>query len=224
MSDIILAERCIQAFSAGREVDIQIGVDMPSLIVELEEVARHAKLVTGLSVSPSDLTLELGSSNHGPRKQQNMDYALGYTRGKILTVARAKGWNAGDFALNVDQTDSDAFRAACEASRAFGFDGIAVVYPRSVALANAVFGVSEEDLAWAKNLVAQWEAQDKGPDWHRAYRTIDGKGYFQPTYEYAQRQVLLAGVLAGDRDSTELFSKHGLGSPHYLNERKQVDS
>lgn len=217
-ADVIFAERLIKAFSDDREVDIQLGLDMPSAVVDLEEIARQSTLVTGLSLSPSDLTLELGSANHGPRKH-NMEAPLLYTRSKILTVARARGWNAGDFAMNVDQTDAEAFRTACHASRAFGFDGMAVIYPRALGLANDVFGVDAENLAWAENFVAKWDEQDKGPDWHRAYRTIDGKGYFQPTYEYAQRQLLLHRVINGDAEATEIFSQHGLGSANYLAER-----
>ena len=219
VSDILFAERCIMAYSQGRPVDIQLGVDMPNAVVELEEIARQSTLISGLSLSPSDLTLELGSSNHGPRKSKSESGVL-YTRSKILTVARAKGWNAGDFLLSADHMDPAAFREACLESRAFGFDGVAIIYPRTIEIGNDVFGVSAENLAWAQNFVDKWDAQNSGPNWHRAYRTIDGKGYFVPTYEYALRQLVLSKALAGDPECADAFRKFGMGAATHLAEKK----
>src|SRR6185295_18291067 len=61
--DVQLAEHAIRAAAKGRDVDIQIEVDMPSCVIDLPEIARHATLVTALWIGPGDLGLELFSSN-----------------------------------------------------------------------------------------------------------------------------------------------------------------
>lgn len=219
VEDVLHAERCIKAASGGREVDIQFGLDMPQALMELEDIARQSTLISGISLSPSDFTLEMGSSNHGPRKPKNDDW-LFYARSKIVTIARAKGWNAGDLSFTVDHQDTEAFRESMMESRAFGFDGTALIYPRTIPMANEVFGVSATDLDWAQNFVSKWDEQDKGPNWKRAFRMIDGKGYFAPTYEYAQRLITLDAVLRGDPQSVKAFREYGLGSAQYLSERR----
>jgi citrate lyase subunit beta/citryl-CoA lyase len=219
VADVLFAERCIMAYANGRDVDIQIGVDMPRMVVELEQVAERATLVSGLSLSPSDLTLELGSANHGPRMSKS-DNLLLYTRSKILTVARAKGWNAGDFTYLADRNNPDSLRECMLESKAWGFDGVGVGAPKHIPIANDVFGVPADELAWANDFIRKWEEQDNGPKWDRSMRFIDGKGYFAPTYEYARRLVFFKRVLDREPEASALFRQYGLGSEEYLAERR----
>jgi len=219
VADVMFAERCIMAAADGREVEITLSVDMPSALMEIEEIARQSTLITSLWLSTGDFGLEMGAQNYGPHRSESEDW-LAYARSRIVTVARAKGWNAGDLVRPIIGGDAGELKAAMRRSRAMGFDGSSVISPRYVPIANEVFGVSAEELQWAEGLVAKWRAMDDGPEADRAFRVIDGQGVFAPNYEYACRVVDYAAVLRGDPDRVEAYRKHGLASADYLTERR----
>jgi len=218
LADVLYAEGAILAASGGRPVEITLSLDMPKALFEIEDIARHSRLITAIWLSAGDFALETGSANLGFHRLDSDDW-LSYTRGRIVNVARAMGWNCGDI-VRAPGGDADALRQAMRRSRMFGFDGTSVAAPRNIGMANEVYGVSAEELAWAENLVAKWEAQNDGPDWKRDFRVIDGQGVYAPTYEYAQRLIFYKGVIDGDQEKTRTFHEHGLASAAYLVERR----
>jgi citrate lyase subunit beta/citryl-CoA lyase len=219
LDDVLYAEGAILAAANGRPVEITLSLDMPKALYEIEEIARRSKLITAIWLSAGDFALETGSANLGFHRTDSMDW-LHYTRGRIVNVARANGWNCGDIVRAAPGGGPDALRVAMRESRMFGFDGTSVAAPRSIPIANEVYGVSAEELAWARNLVAKWEAQNDGPDWKRDFRVIDGTGVYAPTYEYAQRVIFFKDVIDGDPEKTQTFHEHGLASAAYLVERR----
>jgi citrate lyase subunit beta/citryl-CoA lyase len=218
LADVLYAEGAILAASGGRPVEITLSLDMPKALYEIEEIARHSKLITAIWLSAGDFALETGSANLGFHRLDSDEW-LSYTRGRIVNVARANGWNCGDI-VRAPGSDADALRLAMRKSRMFGFDGSSVAAPRNIHIANEVYGVSAEELDWAQNLVSKWEAQNDGPDWKRDFRVIDGTGVYAPTYEYAQRVIFYKDVIDGDPEKTKTFHEHGLASAAYLVERR----
>lgn len=55
--------------------------------------------------------------------------------------------------------DPDGFRAEAEAARRLGYRGKSCIHPSQIALANAVFGPSEAEIAHARHVLAAAEAQ-----------------------------------------------------------------
>lgn len=220
LADVLYAERCIMAFANGREVDIQLSLDMPSCLLELEDIARQSSLITAVWLSSGDFGLEMGSASHGPFATPSDEW-LTYARSKIVSIARAKGWNAGDI-LRPLPTEPDALRAALRRSRMFGFDGCAMVVPRLVSIVNEVFGVTADELAWAKDLVSQWEALAAGQEQERDFHVIDGRAVMRPGYEYALRVIHYDAVLRGDPEAVASYRKYGLATGDYLAERRAV--
>jgi citrate lyase subunit beta/citryl-CoA lyase len=218
LADVLFAERVIMGYSGGREVDIQLSMDMPSALLELEDIARHATLVTCVTLSMGDFGLEMRSASHGPRPAASDEW-LTFARSKIVTICRAKGWNASDM-MRPMPTEPEALRAALHRSRMFGFDGVSVMYPRLVPYVNEMFGVPADELAWAKDLAAKWQEAAKGPDSESDYHTIEGKTYMRPTYEYALRTIFYDAVLRGDPESVAAYRQTGLASGDYLVERR----
>lgn len=201
-ADVADAEAAVGAalLAAGvdRKVDIILEVDTPAMVAELEAMARTTTRVTGLAIAPGDLALEMGVPLYGPDRASGEEW-LSYARSKLVTVARWKGWNACDL-VQPDPKDLDAVRAAMRGARGRGFDGVATVFPRHVAIANEVFGVSAQELAWAEGVVHGWLEQDDGPNWNKSFRIIDGAMIFAPTLEYArrvlQRHALISGAVS----------------------------
>jgi citrate lyase subunit beta/citryl-CoA lyase len=218
LDDVLYAEGAMLAVSGGRPIEITLSLDMPKALFELDEIARRSKLITAIWLSSGDFALETGSANLGFHRLDSDEW-LAYTRGRIVNVARAMGWNCGDI-VRAAGGAPDALREAMRRSRMFGFDGTSVAAPRNIPIANEVYGVSADELAWARELISKWEALARGPEAKRDFHVIDGQGVYAPTYEYAQRVVFYNDVLNGDEAKTKEFHEHGLASAAYLVERR----
>jgi citrate lyase subunit beta/citryl-CoA lyase len=216
-SDVTLAEGCLYSFAPARKVEILIEVDTPGILADLDTVARTSTAVTSLSVAAYDFALELGARLFGPEATTSEDW-LTYCRARVLAVARWKEWNAGDLVLSAPATDTSM--QAMWASRGMGFDGVTLVFPRLIPVANEAFGVSAEELSWAQTLVDEWDKLDAGPEWNKGARTINGQLIFAPTYEYARRVLKHYAVISGDAEVTHHFRKFGLASDEYLLEKR----
>ena len=81
-----------------------------------------------------------------------------------IMAARAAGIVALDGVCNA-LDDPPRFTAECAQGATLGFDGKTLIHPSQIDAANAGFGPSEEELAWARNVVAAFqdpEHADKG--------------------------------------------------------------
>jgi len=217
-SDVALAEDYLYSFTPTRKVEILVEVDTPGILADLDTIARTSTAVTGLSVTAYDFALELGSRLFGPEATTSEDW-LAYCRARVLAVARWKEWNAGDL-VGISALGADTSIQAMRASRGIGFDGVTLLFPRLIPVANEVFGVSAEELSWAKTLVDEWGKLNGGPEWNKGARTINGQLVVAPTYEYARRVLKHYAVISGDAEATNHFRKFGLASDEYLLEKR----
>jgi citrate lyase subunit beta/citryl-CoA lyase len=81
-----------------------------------------------------------------------------------IMAARAAGIVALDGVCNA-LDDPPRFAAECAQGAMLGFDGKTLIHPSQIEAANAGFGPSEEELAWARKVVAAFaepENADKG--------------------------------------------------------------
>ena len=81
-----------------------------------------------------------------------------------IMAARAAGIVALDGVCNA-LDDPPRFAGECAQGATLGFDGKTLIHPSQIDAANAGFGPSEEELAWARNVVAAFakpENADKG--------------------------------------------------------------
>jgi citrate lyase subunit beta / citryl-CoA lyase len=76
-----------------------------------------------------------------------------------VIAARAHGAGVLDGVFNA-LADGDGFAAECQQGRAFGFDGKTVIHPRQIALANAIFGPSQHEIAEAQAIVEAFAAPE----------------------------------------------------------------
>lgn len=103
----------------------------------------------------------------------------------VTNCARAFGpacWGLPGSVAVID--DMDAFAALVKQGRGVGFSGTVCIHPRQVAVANAGFGPSDEELAWAhKVLAADDEARARG----LGAVVLDGRMIDRPIVERARR-------------------------------------
>jgi citrate lyase subunit beta/citryl-CoA lyase len=83
-------------------------------------------------------------------------------RQAIVLAAKAAGVQALDSVFS-DTGDAEGFAAYCAASRAMGFDGVGVIHPRQIAVANRAFSPTAEEIEEARAVVAALaEAESAG--------------------------------------------------------------
>jgi citrate lyase subunit beta/citryl-CoA lyase len=56
-----------------------------------------------------------------------------------------------------DHRDEEGLRRACRLARSLGFDGKWCIHPSQIAVVNEVFSPTEDEVEWAKRVVAAYE-------------------------------------------------------------------
>jgi (3S)-malyl-CoA thioesterase len=121
-------------------------METPQGILNAAEIAAHPQL-DGFVMGTNDLAKDLSRSRA----------ALMTALQHCLLAARAHDIAALDGVYNAFK-DEDGLRAECEEGRDMGFDGKTLIHPAQVAVTNAVFGPSEDDIALARRQIAAFDA------------------------------------------------------------------
>jgi len=139
-------------------------METPVGILNAAAIAAHPKM-QGFVMGTNDLAKDLGCRSVPDRMP--MWTALQ----TCLLAARAAGIAAIDGVYNAFK-DDEGLRAECTQGRDMGFDGKTLIHPAQVAIANAVFAPSQDEVALASRQIAafeQAEAQGEG------VAVVDGK-------------------------------------------------
>jgi len=181
--DVVRAEAAMLREARQTPLEILLAVETPATLLELEDIARRTRHITALYVAPIDFTLAIGSTAllFGSGAIGATEQLL-WLRHKLLTVARAHGWNAVDAPVVPDPRNEESVRRVMVASRALGFDGTGVLNPSHIAIANEVFSPSAEELAWADDVIGRFERLRDG----RAADTSSGRLVMVQHYEFAK--------------------------------------
>jgi citrate lyase subunit beta/citryl-CoA lyase len=143
--------------------------------------------LAGLTWGAEDLSSAMGAStNLGPDGKWAFTYQL--VRSLTLMAAHAAGVPAID-TLYVDFRDDEGLRASCRAARAEGFSGRIAIHPAQVAGINEGFSPSDEEVAFARRVIAAFEAQPNA-----GTVGIDGKMYDIPHLKAAHKTLAQAKV------------------------------
>ena len=109
---------------------------------------------------------------------------------QVVTAARMAGLVALDGVVNV-LDDAGRIAAECRQGRDWGFDGKTLIHPAQIAPANAAFGPSPDELAWAAQVAAAFDGQEDAG----AVR-VDGRMVERLHLEEARRLLALAAAIA----------------------------
>jgi citrate lyase subunit beta/citryl-CoA lyase len=136
--------------------------------------------LVAMSWGAEDLSAALGASS-----KYDSDGALSFTyrlaRSLCLAGAAAAGVQPVD-GVFANYRDDDGLRAETEAARREGFTGKLAIHPAQVAVINAAFTPSADELKHAEAIVAAFEAS---PD--AGVLSVDGKMVDRPHLVQAQR-------------------------------------
>jgi citrate lyase subunit beta/citryl-CoA lyase len=103
--------------------------------------------VAGLIVGANDICAEMGI-RPGPNRE-GLELALQ----SVVLAAAAGGIVAFDAVCN-QLDDMTGFDAECRQGRCYGFSGKTLIHPNQIAIANAAFGPTDEELVDARALIA----------------------------------------------------------------------
>lgn len=122
-------------------------METPLGVLNAQAIAAHPRL-SGFVIGTNDLAKDLGT-----RTRAALTMALQH----CLLAARAAGIVCIDGVYNAYQ-DDDGLRVECEDGRDLGFDGKSLIHPAQLAIANAAFGPTGEDIALARRQIAAFDA------------------------------------------------------------------
>ncbi|MDJ0879840.1 MAG: CoA ester lyase [Halieaceae bacterium] len=169
----------------GAEVTLWAMVETPRGIAEVECICAEPGL-EAILMGTTDLAYQLRIPHRPDR------LGLLYALSKCVNAARMHGKVALD-GVFLDIRDADAYRQNCEHGRALGFDGKTLIHPSQIDAANAVFGVSDEQLAHARRVIEAWEAAEAAG---KGVAVLDDKLVETMHVDEARRMLALAEATA----------------------------
>jgi len=132
------------------------AADQPPLIAALLETPRGVLAAAGIATHPQLCALGFGAEDYAAALGVAPDpVALSWPAQQVLTCAHAYSLQCWGLAASIAVIDDmDAFGQSVRMGRAMGFTGTVCIHPRQVEVANRGFSPSEEELAWARRVVA----------------------------------------------------------------------
>ena len=144
-----------RANGVAEPIGLLLNVETPAALRRAYELASAHERVRGLQLGLADLFEPLGVARRESAAVQQAMFMLSLAAGE-----------AGVFAYDsafADIGDADGFRREAELARNLGFIGKSCIHPRQIALANAVFRPTDEEIAHARRVVdAAHEADAQG--------------------------------------------------------------
>ncbi|MBT8459081.1 MAG: CoA ester lyase [Boseongicola sp.] len=139
-------------------------LETPRGVLNALAIADHA-LVQGFILGTNDLAKDIGCATGGDRS------AMMTALQTCLMAARAAGISCVDGVYNAFK-DDDGLKAECEQGRALGMDGKTLIHPAQLAIANAAFAPSQEQIDLSKRQIEAFDAaQTRG----EGVAVVDGK-------------------------------------------------
>ncbi len=166
----------------GAALPLIVQLETAAGVLAAEEIAAASPNVSAVFFGAIDLSADLGCAVEWE--------ALLYARSRVVLAAGA----AGVSALDSPFMDVPAVEALADESRRvrrLGFAGKAAIHPTQVPVIQRAFSPSDEELAWARKIVAAYEGQQGG------VLLVDGKLIERPVVRAAHRNLRIGARLAG---------------------------
>ncbi len=161
-SDLVALGLMLDALEARDGVEakiplLPIATETPKAVLSLPAYAEVAvPRLAGITWGAEDLAAALGArSNRGPDGALDLTYRL--ARSSCLLAAKAAGVAAID-TVWTDFSDTAGFAADCAAGAREGFAGRMAIHPNQVAVINAAFTPSADEIAHARMVVEAFAA------------------------------------------------------------------
>jgi citrate lyase subunit beta/citryl-CoA lyase len=172
----------VAALLGDSEVPLFALVESARGLQRLDEIAAHPR-IHGIALGEQDLLTETRIASQA---------AIDQIRVTAVLAALANGLPAPPMSVHPRLDDDEGLAASCRAGKALGMHGRTALHPRQLAAIVAAFTPSEDEVAWARRVVAAWSAPEAGA--RGALRLDDGEFVDAPVAERARRILQDAGV------------------------------
>ncbi len=116
-----------------------------------------------------------------------------------IVAARAYGLDILDGVYN-DYRDEVGFSEECEHGRTLGMDGKTLIHPSQVAPCNQIFSPTEEEVSWARKIIAAFEDPANA---HKGVITLEGRMVERLHLVMARRTVAIADAIEAMKRTQE---------------------
>ena len=144
------AAAALEAAGAPAGMGIWCMLETPRGILDARLIAGAHPRMAALTLGTADLSKALQAYLHAPDR-----LPLLTSIGLCVLAAREAGLAVLD-APHFDLSDDEGFERSCQQGKSFGFDGKSLLHPKTITVANAVFGPSEADIEWARRISTAW--------------------------------------------------------------------
>ena len=180
--DQLLAPLEAKAGIAAGSVRVIPWIETAQAIVKVHEMATASPRIAGIAFGGEDYTNDMGVI------RSDFGAECYYARSAVAIAARAAGVAALDGPF-VGFRDPDGLRTDAGNARQMGYTGKFAIHPAQIDIINATFSPQPDDIAYARQVVAAWDAAEAAG---RGSLSIDGRMVDVPVVKRAQN--LLAFV------------------------------
>jgi citrate lyase subunit beta/citryl-CoA lyase len=171
----------------GGTVELLIAIESPIGLFNAYQLASSSPRIVGLMFGAEDFTREMNL----PVRRDGEAVDMLYARSAIATAAAAAHVQAVD-GVWVDLNDPEGLRRFARQARRLGMSGISIIHPSQIDEANAAFTPSKEDIAYAQEVLAAFDAARARGEGAIAFR---GQLLDFPIVDRARQTVALAKSL-----------------------------
>ena len=184
-----------EGMPAGRIRIIPVATETARAVFALGTYAGCSARLCGMTWGAEDLAAALGAAtNKGP----GGGYAFTYEMARSLCLAGAVAAEVQPVdTVFTDFRDGDGLRRDSQLSRQLGFTGRLAIHPDQVAPINAAYSPLEDEVAFAKRVVAAFAAAPG-----IGVVGLDGKMLDMPHLKQAQRLLEMAELMARRAQAT----------------------
>jgi citrate lyase subunit beta/citryl-CoA lyase len=163
---------------ANRSIGLIAIVETARGLVKVDDIAAASPRLSRLVFGAVDLAADMSVDIHDDSG------ATAQARFGISRASRAAGLQAPLDTAFTDILNIDGLWATTRQAKALGFAGKTCIHPSQLAIANAVFSASNDEIAWAKEVV---DAFEKALSSGLAALQLHGKMIDYPVYERARK-------------------------------------
>jgi citrate lyase subunit beta/citryl-CoA lyase len=166
-------------------IDIIPIIETGKGIAQVRAIAAAGTRVKRMAFGAGDYTLDMNM------EWTKAESELEHARAEMAVASRAAGLEAPIDTVWVHINDLDGLARSARRARQLGFQGKMCIYPPQVELVNRAFTPTEQEIAFARRVVAAFEKAER-----EGSSSIQLDGYFidYPIVYKAQRTLDAAGV------------------------------
>jgi citrate lyase subunit beta / citryl-CoA lyase len=144
--DIVDMRNRIANLKPQKPIALWAMIETPQGVLNASKISQAVAPGGALVLGLNDLAKETGMAQVADRQPMLTAISLS------VLAARAAGVFILDGVFNAIENE-DGFLAECQQGKAFGVDGKSLIHPKQIAVANAIFGPTESEIAEAQEIV-----------------------------------------------------------------------